>query len=81
MHDYEIDDLPCPACGHEQTHSRRCGECDDGFHDEHDYDPVNYALGEEYIECSECHGTTVQRWCPKCGADYWPAKAAESRPA
>jgi hypothetical protein len=49
-------------------HFRRCNAigCDDGFIDESEYDPVNFAEGEEFTPCDECFGG-VQRWCPKCG--------------
>lgn len=78
--DYELDDLACPACGHEPTHSRCCGECDDGYNDEYDDDPINFTPGESLIRCAECHGTGIERWCPQCGADYWVTKAAKIRP-
>lgn len=77
MHDdYDIDDLPCPACGNGHTHSRPCSafDCEDGSIDEHHDDPINYGPGEEYSTCSECHGHGIERWCPQCGADYWLAK-------
>lgn len=73
--DYQIDDTPCPACGNPQTHHRQCAECEDGVIDEHDGDPINFAPGEEMRTCEECSGQGVERWCPKCGADYWAAKA------
>jgi hypothetical protein len=81
--DYEIDDdTPCPACCNGCTHSRSCGEsnCEDGGIDEYEDDPINFAPGEEFRTCPECHGHGIVRWCPKCGADYWRAKArAEAR--
>lgn len=69
--DYEIDDRPCPKCGHGETRSRYCDQigCDDGYIDECDDDPINFAPGEEYSVCQECCGTGVVRWCPKCGYD------------
>lgn len=72
MHDddVEIDDRPCPACGHEYTHFRRCGDCEDGYVDCHDDDPINCVPGEEYEPCPECNGRHVFHWCPKCGKDY-----------
>ena len=24
--------------------------------------------------CRECGGTGIERWCPKCGADYWEVR-------
>lgn len=75
--DYDIDfDTPCPACGHHTTHFRHCAECDSGFIDEHDDDPINFAPGEEFTVCQECCGHGIERWCPKCGADYWRASIA-----
>lgn len=69
--DYELDDRPCPKCNNPITHWRYCEEmyCDDGYIDEYEFDAINYAPGEEYTECEECHGTGVQWWCPNCGAD------------
>lgn len=77
MDDYEIDDLPCPACGHHVTHSRHCSnfQCNDGLCDMYDDDPINYAPGE-WESCDECSGTGIERWCPNCGKDYWRAKTA-----
>ncbi len=71
--DYEIDDLPCPKCGNPFTHSRRCSafDCEDGYIDDYHDDPINYAPGEEYSTCPECKGHGIERWCPKCGGDYW----------
>lgn len=79
--DYEIDDLPFPACGNSTTHSCDCIECDE--------------MNEEVICCDDicvgsghcihgdgmgpyrnCNGTGIQRWCPACGADYWDAVEA-----
>ena len=35
----------------------------------HEYDdPLWYDEGEE-ARCEDCHGTGVERWCPKCGFD------------
>lgn len=72
MDDYEFDERPCPACGHEPTHSRRCDEhgCDDGLIDlyEIDEDPLWYSPGDTEV-CSACAGTGHQHWCPKCGWD------------
>lgn len=71
--DYDIDDIPCPACGHHETHSRPCYECEDGFEDEHDDDPVNCPPGSMMV-CGACRGNGLMRWCPKCQRDYWSAK-------
>jgi len=73
--DYEIDDLPCPKCGHHVTHSRHCSNfhCQDGMEDLYEDDPVNESPGT-FIGCGECCGTGIERWCPNCGADYWRAK-------
>lgn len=81
MDDYQIDELSCPACGNHFTHSRFCSNfhCQDGYEDEYDDDPVNYAPGESYVMCDECHGHGIERWCPKCGADYWLAQEAHRR--
>jgi hypothetical protein len=77
--DYQLDDVPCPACGHSPTHSRGCSvlDCEDGFIDDSHDDPINFAPGEELTACHECSGTGIERWCPECGADYWRAKLAK----
>lgn len=69
----ETDDIPCPACGHHETRSHRCSECDDGYTDAYDEDPINEDPGTLII-CGECSGSSIVRWCPKCNADYWRAK-------
>lgn len=70
MIDYELDDESvCPQCGNEYIHYRTCNECEDGFIDEYEDDAINYAPHTEYRRCSECLGTGLQQWCPKCGAD------------
>ena len=71
MDDYNINDTPCPKCGNGYTHDRPCQgmNCDDGYCDEYEDDPINFAPGEEYTECEECHGTGWEHWCPKCGYD------------
>lgn len=70
MIDYEIDDeSTCPECGNEYIHYRTCNHCEDGFIDEYEDDAINYAPHSEYRRCSECLGTGLEQWCPKCGAD------------
>ena len=71
MEDYEIDDeVSCPLCDHSPLHYRDCTNwCDDGYFDESDDDAINYTPGESFRECEECHGTGVEWWCPKCGAN------------
>lgn len=67
MSDYDIDDIPCPHCDNLFTHSRRCSEitCEGGFIDDSDED---YLLpGTNIVECEECKGTGIERWCPHCG--------------
>ena len=65
--EYEIDyEGHCPKCGHSPTHSRSClNFCDDGWFDCADEDPNT--PGEEDEICTECYGTGIERWCPKCG--------------
>lgn len=79
--DYEIDisDIPCGKCGHEPLHFRRCSAigCEDGWIDESDYDPVNFAPGGELTRCDECF-QGIQRWCPKCGWSWDQAQKAKA---
>ena len=69
----QIDDRPCPYCGHPETRWKECDAigCDEGWVDLYDDDPINYAEGEEYEPCHECHGQGHQWRCPNCGADIW----------
>ena len=75
MDDFEDEietlDTPCPRCGELAVRSRYCDEldCDDGWIDESESDPINFGPGEEYVMCRECFGTGVVRWCSKCGCD------------
>lgn len=70
MEDYDVDEGKCPKCGHETIHSRTCNNfCDDGWFDEADDDPINFCPGESERKCSECRGTGIEVWCPKCGAN------------
>jgi len=70
--DYEIDDGECPRCRESGCiRSRACDaiHCEDGYIDEYEEDAINYAPGEEFSVCHECHGYGVLRWCSKCGLD------------
>lgn len=69
---YEQDyDHACPKCGHEPIQYRDCTgwNCDDGYADEYEDDPINFRPGESLYKCEECSGTGVEVWCPKCGED------------
>ena len=72
MDDYELNDTPCPECGHSPSYGRHCQalQCEDGWVDESEDDPINFAPGEELTLCDECHGTGYEHWCPKCGHDF-----------
>lgn len=63
--DYENE---CPECGHSPLHFRDCQNyCDDGYFDEYEDDPINYAPGESITICTDCWGSGIETWCPKCG--------------
>lgn len=83
MNDYEIEEGPCPHCGNSIVHVRQCDGifCEDGWIDEYNEDPINFAPGDSERECEECHGTGWQRWCPACGKDVIldPEPATELR--
>lgn len=66
--EYEIEDLVCPECGHSPVHSRQCTEigCEDGYVDRYEEDPLWYDENKPEM-CTECYGTGLERWCPKCG--------------
>jgi predicted RNA-binding Zn-ribbon protein involved in translation (DUF1610 family) len=71
MDDYQItDEVQCPKCGNEITHYRTCQnfDCDDGYCDANEKDPINYMPGEIIYKCKQCNGTGIESWCPKCGA-------------
>lgn len=71
MDDYEIDDIKCLECGYYGLRSRNCDNwCNNGYHDEYDYDPINFYPGELMVKCQECKGTGIVRWCPNCGKDW-----------
>lgn len=69
--DIEDIDKPCPNCKAPTTRIKPCTVfgCDEGYIDEYEDDPINYAPGESFSECSECHGFGVHHWCPQCGYD------------
>jgi predicted RNA-binding Zn-ribbon protein involved in translation (DUF1610 family) len=65
--DYEIDyDEQCPKCGNSPIHWRRCYECDDGYRDMFEEDPLWYDIGETE-RCPDCLGYGTVTWCPECG--------------
>lgn len=71
MDDYELDyDFACKKCGCSPIHWRRCTEmyCDDGTIDLYEEDPQWFDPGD-MERCQTCHGTGIERWCPKCDAD------------
>lgn len=68
MTDYEKEDITCPNCQHFPIHWRRC-ECENGWIDAYDNDPINYSEGEYETRCLVCSGTGIERWCPGCGTD------------
>lgn len=81
--DYVFDlDGACPRCGEQELRWRDCDQigCEDGFIDEHDDDPVNFAPGEESYMCEECFGTGSQKWCSKCGLDITRQEHYKLRP-
>jgi hypothetical protein len=79
MDDYYEDDydFPCPACNNPFTRWQHCNECDDGFIDLYDEDPLWYDPGDSE-PCRECSGTGMLCWCPDCGWDvtYGPVPPA-----
>lgn len=82
----ETDDLPCPACGHHETRSQDCHECDELNEvceciDDLCQGSGHCIHGDGMVACHECAGTGIARWCPKCGANYWRAKRAAERKA
>ena len=75
--DYEIDsDDVCPRCFHSPCHYRDCGElgCEDGWIDRFDEDPLWYDKDKSEM-CTECYGTGIERWCPKCGLNLQSPEA------
>lgn len=67
MDDYELDDdAPCPTCGEWKLRWRRCDQCDEGYNDLYDEDPLWYDPDDQEA-CFECGATGIQRWCSGCG--------------
>ncbi len=65
--DIEIGDATCPKCNH-YLYWQRCPNCEDGFIDLYDEDPLWY--DEDEVEtCPECGGHGCHSWCPNCGWD------------
>ena len=82
--DFEIDDCPCPACGNPTTHSQDCFECDEANEVSVCCDDLcqeHCIHGDGMVACPKCNGTGIQRWCPKCGVDYWEAESQKARTA
>lgn len=72
MFDDDVEDIDaaCPKCGHNPIRRRDCTNfCDEGHIDESEDDAINFMPGESYRKCSECLGTGVVIWCPKCWAN------------
>jgi predicted RNA-binding Zn-ribbon protein involved in translation (DUF1610 family) len=84
-YDDEISDVDgaCPRCGQHALRSRECDSmgCEEGYRDEHDDDPCNFAPGELYTACTECLGTGDLYWCSSCGLDMNRYAATKRREA
>lgn len=73
--DYEIDSLLCPKCRN-QVNSRDCDSCNEFGEVSECCDDLcqeECIHGDGMVECRDCRGTGIQRWCPSCGADYYMA--------
>jgi len=69
MEDYEIDyETICPFCGNKWVHFRGCTDCNDGYIDLYNEDPLWFRPGQTE-KCHKCSGTGVEIWCPECGSD------------
>ena len=84
MFDDEIEDdydASCPSCGHSPIRSCSCRNlgCEDGWIDRYDEDPCWYDEDDPEM-CTECWGTGVERWCPKCGFDLQRARRTKRAP-
>lgn len=66
--DIEYAEGCCPKCGHEPIYRRDCTDCDDGYHDLYEEDPLWYNEGDTE-ECEHCNGYGGHVWCPSCGYD------------
>lgn len=68
---YEDIETPCPKCFAYETRIKDCDNCDEGYKDMHDIDPINHILeGEDLYKCDDCNGTGGHHWCPQCGWDF-----------
>jgi len=51
--------------------------CEDGWIDRFDEDPLWYDENQPE-RCEDCHGTGIERWCPKCGFDLQKPREKDS---
>lgn len=79
--EYDIEEGPCPKCGHHELRSRSCVVigCDDGWIDLYEEDPLWFGPGDTE-PCQECKATGIVRWCPNCGADLSGVVLGEGPP-
>jgi len=69
MDDYELNGTPCPNCGYEETRWRYCSNfCNNGYLDESS-DTWELDRWIVAIPCPQCRGTSIEVWCPCCGAN------------
>lgn len=54
----------CDICGAELEWTECYNGCDEGYFDEHNYDPVNYAPREAFTKCEVCKGEGGYLQCP-----------------
>ena len=70
----EYTGIRCPKCGSEPVLRKNCHElhCENGYIDEYDNDPINFAMGEIEYPCPECEGSGQIVWCRSCGHQIRP---------
>ena len=71
--DVEYGDIACPKCGSYNTRWQRCDQCEDGYINRYDEDPLWYDEDDCSV-CEECRGHGCHSWCVNCGFDILQGK-------
>lgn len=76
--DYDPMGEQCPHCGGCDTRRQDCGECEDGYINRYDEDPLWYDIDDQSI-CENCDGHSGFAWCRDCGYDFITKKGGDPK--